>query len=749
MKFLAMIFFLIFFLCGAPAPGQVELLGNLESYQQTPDGLLIQCEAQKSLEIRFLAPGVFRCIAASRTDTLPLLNAPLIPLQPAPPALQFKEEDLFLRLKSRDIELIIHKYPCRLTVLSAEGKVIHQDEPGLGIGWEDGLVQTWKTLIRTEQFVGLGDQAGPLNRRGQRFQLSRTGADSSAFIMPFFMGINPAGAYGIYLNSAAEPFFDFGSTTPRFFTFGCRDAALDYFFIYGPRPDQVMSNLSEILGKPVFLPRMMLEPHLSRANFTGAGILPQFNAARLNLLNSWDGAFPADSGQKMISLALENDLFLRYPDGERYLLSKSKRPYLLMNFAKSYARDWLLQLPPDLLPAAESPFFLSTGPYRNLPASLIIDGERRRKSVRKTAGLLELALAEAANLLQQRSQPDSRPGLLIDGGFSGVQRYAATLISPAAATGRVAGETIPHLMNLILSGGALSGIRFADHRADHGLASQLLPFLPVFIIPENWLARASRYQHHPTQEQAQILEALRMRRELAPLLYTLNWEASESGVAPIRPLFWYNPLDSLCFDPRFQQQFFLGEGLLIVPAPGGTTDSLYLPPGKWLAWPAGEIWKGGQIILPPEPPDKPALFLKDGAVIPRKIEKEDRQTLALEVFPQRDYGNFLLYEDDGVHRNYPAPRQRLTQFEFLWQKGKLSFTRTLMENHFSIGKRFIQLRFWGFPNPPRRVKLNGRKLKAPETDFDLERYYEYDPQRRLLIVHFEESGKEQKIEIRR
>jgi alpha-glucosidase len=78
-----------------------------------------------------------------------------------------------------------------------------------------------------------------------------------------------------------------------------------------------------------------------------------------------------------------------------------------------------------------------------------------------------------------------------------------------------------------------------------------------------------------------LREFIKLRIQLMPYHYTLAWQASQSGLPPVRPLFWLDVQDQALW--RIEDAFLLGDCLLVAPMleEGQSKRSLQLPKGGW------------------------------------------------------------------------------------------------------------------------------------------------------------------------
>ena len=99
-----------------------------------------------------------------------------------------------------------------------------------------------------EHYFGLGDKTGQFDRREQAYTLWNTDVGPQESVdplyksIPFFLAINGTRSYGIFLDNTWRTWFDFGKSSRDAYAFGAEGGPLDYYFIYGPTPKQVVEG---------------------------------------------------------------------------------------------------------------------------------------------------------------------------------------------------------------------------------------------------------------------------------------------------------------------------------------------------------------------------------------------------------------------------------------------------------------------------------------------------------------------------
>jgi alpha-D-xyloside xylohydrolase len=176
-----------------------------------------------------------------------------------------------------------------------------------------------------------------------------------------------------------------------------------------------------------------------------------------------------------------------------------------------------------------------------------------------------------------------------------------------------------------------------------------------------------------------ILEKyLRLRYRLMPYIYSLGWQAHQTGAPFMRALFLDFPTDSNVADIR--DEYMFGPNLLIAPVTeqGTTTRSVYLPTGTdWYNYWTKERMHGGQRIDVAAPIDTIPVFVRAGAILPLGAEVEstnqEQRIEKIEIYPGAD-GRFDLYSDDGNTYAYEQGKYSLSVLTWREAEGRFDHT---------------------------------------------------------------------------
>jgi alpha-glucosidase len=158
----------------------------------------------------------------------------------------------FLRIR-------LNKYPFSLQIFDKYQKLLLGDYKELGHHAELAKVSSHKVLRADEQFFGLGEKSGSLNRRGKIFKMWNsdkpcysTSEDPLYKSIPFFMS---SYRYGIFFDNTFKSEFDFGAASTESFSFSSPGGELLYYFIQGNDYKEIIGSYTQLTGQPIMPPK--------------------------------------------------------------------------------------------------------------------------------------------------------------------------------------------------------------------------------------------------------------------------------------------------------------------------------------------------------------------------------------------------------------------------------------------------------------------------------------------------------------
>jgi len=174
--------------------------------------------------------------------------------------------------------------------------------------------------------------------------------------------------------------------------------------------------------------------------------------------------------------------------------------------------------------------------------------------------------------------------------------------------------------------------------------SMFTPITEVFSQPENPTSNLAYNYSEKADSIFRFYSHLRM--QLFPYIYSYAHLTRLNGVNMIRKI----------SDHLYEYQ--LGKEMLVAPVyqQGATSREVYLPEGKWYNYWIGKVADGGDSLLVDAPLNQIPLFVRQGAIIPRRnyassIEKGTNDTLQLQLYTGSE-SSFSLIEDDGTSNDY-------------------------------------------------------------------------------------------------
>ncbi len=261
--------------------------------------------------------------------------------------------------------------------------------------------------------------------------------------------------------------------------------------------------------------------------------------------------------------------------------------------------------------------------------------------------------------------PDMRPYQINRAGFSGIQRYSQVWGGDNLTDWRTLRFNINEIIGMGLSGLSNTGCDIGGFTGGAPESELLLRWIQNGIFQPRFCINSANTDNTVTQPfmYPEILEEVRkafdLRYRMIPYLYSLLWDAHNTGNCIIRPLFMEFSEDLQCYkDKNFT--FMFGRNILVanVVEKNALERKVYLPEGCYWYYMNDDLqeYSGGQTVTVPVNLSSIPMFLRsDGMFITSKdihrIKKDTVNTLEILVSAQKNH-SFTYYDDDGCSKNY-------------------------------------------------------------------------------------------------
>ncbi len=637
--------------------------------------LVISTQTEKRMEVQidFLTPAVFRFRATQELDVPEHSTEMVVPGQWEGATISETNHKDWLEFETEALILQIQKTPWNLKILDKKGNELFDNFPEgasrlvhpvfpLGIREaEEGQTYFFSgKLCPDEQLYGFGEKFGPLSKRHQKMlswnsDAASTATDRTYKNIPFFLSSK---GYGIFVNSAHRIHYEIGNPTFVSYSFEVEDELLDFYWFTGPEFKSILKYYTKLTGKPEIPPLWSFGLWMSRAEYTSrkqvedvalglrerqipADVLhldphwmrhrkvcdfvwnekdfPKPEEMIRNLHNRhfkislWEQPYVSKRSDRFEELE-KKGYFLKRQDGSTYTLPVFDMEQAgIVDLTNPEAAEWYREEHRKLLKMGADVFKTDMG--EAVPVNSVAADGRTGKDLHNIYSLLY------NRLVYETSREFSDEHALVWGrsGYAGSQRYPVGWNGDSHCTWED--------MAAVLRGGlsaSLSGLAFWSH--DIGGFQGGPPSPELYIRWAQWGLLSSHARCHGTNprepwafgdEAVQIFKKFDLLRySLLPYLFSLAYEAAQTGWPVVRPLIL--EFQSVPAIHVWEHEFLLGRDLLVVPVlnPEGRV-TYYVPPGTWLDFWTGQPIEGNHVVEDTVPLETIPIFIREDAILPR------------------------------------------------------------------------------------------------------------------------------------
>ena len=556
--------------------------------------------------------------------------------------------------KNGNGELEIQKYPFRLILRDAKGKILTQTRHIIDNDSTQVKLLPFNFIKRGsdnsrsinpvfmlspgERIYGCGESFTSLNKVGQKVNISVVdpqGPETDGMYKPVPFYFSNRG-YGIFMHTSAPTTADFGASYIGAQRLFMGDETMDFFVFFG-EPKEILDKYTNVTGKSPMLPLWTFGTWMSRISYfsqkEGLEIAHQLRANRIpaDVIHFDTGWFGVD-----------------WQCDYEFAKDRFKDPVGMLKTLKKEGFHTCLWQLPYFTPKNRYFHELVEGgmAVRNANGTLnyedaVLDLSNQKTVswyqdkiahlIRQGVGVIKCDFGEAApydglyasgktgfyehNLYPLRynkalweavkaNSADHEGVIWARSAWAGSQRFPLHW-GGDAATNEIGSVGMLGDLRGGLSFG-LSGFSFWSHDMG-GFVTQSPDDLYRRWLPFGFLSSHTRAHGAPPTEpwliSKDFTDAFRanaeMKYQLMPYVYAQAKDCSEKGLPMVRALFVEFPHDAGAW--LVEDEYMYGSQLLVAPLlESGSSRTVYLPKGKWIDYQSGKVYEGGyqEISIP-------------------------------------------------------------------------------------------------------------------------------------------------------
>ena len=714
-----------------------EASGEADAAPPPPDPVIPLSTG--TLELQVWGPRTIRVLYGLSTP----VPGPSLAVNEVRPLTPFTVTDTSteLTVATSELQAQVDKTSGQVTFLAPGGSVIFANVPNnphdlspTEAGPGPATSSETFTAQGTEAFYGLGQhQTGTLAYNGSTTQLLQANPGESS--VPLLVSST---GYGVLWDNPSVTTVDLSGDTAipspneRNVVFQSEVASdIDYYFLYGPKADDVVASYRALTGAPPLFGRWAWGFWQSKEAYASQdellGVVTMYRSLQLpidNIVQDWFywGSLPWGSHEfdpanypdpvGMFDTVHQNNFHAmisvwgRFQNGcDNYnafldagdFITPALDPNDYATSGTNYYYDpfnvgaralYWQQMDSELFAKGVDGWWLdATEPELNTNW-----GEFRTFETSVGPGALvynayPLMTTTAVHDGQRASTSDKRVFILTRSAYSGQQRNGAVTWS-----GDINGDwptfklQIPAGLNFSISGipywttdiggfnPQLGGVGTPAYTELYTRWFQFGAFCPMFRTHGGGDRNMWSFGAYT---QAVLVGVDDLRYRLLPYIYSLSWMVTHDGYSMMRPLVFDFASDPLALD--IPDEYMFGPAILVNPVTdaGATSRSVYLPAKTtWYDFWAGTTQTGGQSVMADAPIEHIPLYVPAGAILPmgpvmQYTTASPCDPIELRVYRGAD-GAFTLYEDEND--NYDYEKGMYATIPFAWNDTKKTLT---------------------------------------------------------------------------
>ena len=246
--------------------------------QPRPGNAWTQTSRGLHWEVSVLTPEVFR-LRVRQPDASPTFPTDaVVPQDPPEVATRTRQRADALDVATKAGRFRVRPRNRSWVLHDAAGLEVFRSLAGTGSQFVDGKPRFELALESRDALFGLGETAGPWNKRGLIRELWNidvlahvptffAGLRSMYVSIPFLLMLREGRAAGLFWDNPARQVWDLGSTKPDRLVVSADSGELDLYLFLGPTPADVVRQFTALTGRTPLPPRWALGYHQCRYSY--------------------------------------------------------------------------------------------------------------------------------------------------------------------------------------------------------------------------------------------------------------------------------------------------------------------------------------------------------------------------------------------------------------------------------------------------------------------------------------------------
>jgi len=499
-------------------------LGKITGVSASDDGAMIRFE-NGLMKLSGYGDGIVRVRVTDRDKFEPDLSFALAPDAPRPGALKLTEDAEGVVFETGLLKGRVSRENGRLSIWDSTGLLLLEEPKSGGASFDNGRPSVTRLLPLDEHYYGFGEKTGPLDKRGYKMTMWNTDntyttrADPLYQSHPYYLALRKGKAYGIFQDNTFKSMFDVGAGDPGLLKYNAEGGELNYYFIYGPSPKQVIERYGSLVGRfplpplwalgnmqcrwsyknerqlreiaskfrtnnvpcdVLFLDIHYMEHYkvftFNRDRFPDpAGLFGELEKQGFKIIPIIDPGVKIEKGYHVYEQGLAGDYFIRNPKGENFKANVWPGPCYFPDFSRPEVREWWGGLYKVLIDAGIDGIWndmneiaawardLRVGQFMiPIPGTVnfnnMVQGPRDNPAPHaRMRNVYALQESEAAYNGLLKIRPNQRPLLISRAGYPGLQRYSSMWTGDNTASWPQLRMALPMNLNLGISGQVMTG----------------------------------------------------------------------------------------------------------------------------------------------------------------------------------------------------------------------------------------------------------------------------------------------------